>query len=286
MATATLRPHGTGTTLVARGAFERNVRTVGMIWLRELLRFRRSGARIVTSLAQPFLFLLVFGVGLSPLLRQQGGFDYKKFLFPGIVAMSVLFTSVFSAVSIVWDREFGFLREMLVAPVSRTSLVMGKALGGGTVSVVQGFLVIAAAPVVGVHLSPLLLVELLGIMILLAFALVSFGIVVASRIKRIESFQVVMTLLVNPMFFLSGAIFPLSNLPRWLTVVTRVNPMTYAVDPMRRVVASSGNLPANAPALGLRFGSWLMPVALELAVVAALGAAMLALAVRSFRNAE
>jgi ABC-2 type transport system permease protein len=257
-----------------------------MIWLRELLRFRRSGARIVTSLAQPFLFLLVFGVGLSPLLRQQGGFDYKKFLFPGIVAMSVLFTSVFSAVSIVWDREFGFLREMLVAPVSRTSLVMGKALGGGTVSVVQGFLVIAAAPVVGVHLSPLLLVELLGIMILLAFALVSFGIVVASRIKRIESFQVVMTLLVNPMFFLSGAIFPLSNLPRWLTVVTRVNPMTYAVDPMRRVVASSGNLPANAPALGLRFGSWLMPVALELAVVAALGAAMLALAVRSFRNAE
>jgi ABC-2 type transport system permease protein len=274
--------------VAAVASLERNVRTAGMVWLREILRFRRSGTRIVTSLAQPFLFLLVFGVGLSPLLRQQatGGFEYKKFLWPGVVAMSVLFTSAFSAISIVWDREFGFLREMLVAPVSRTSLVVGKALGGGTVSVVQATIILVAAPVVGVHLTPLLVIELLGLMILLAFGLTAFGIVMASRMQRIESFQVVMSLVIQPMFFLSGAIFPLSNLPGWLAVLTRLNPMTYAVDPMRRVVNATSRLPTGAPATGLRFGSWVMPIWTEVLIVAALGSAMLAIAVGSFRKVE
>ncbi len=276
--------------LVARGSLDRNLRTVGMVWLRELLRFRRSGARLVTSLAQPFLFLLVFGVGLSPLLRSQGaggtGFEYKKFLFPGVVAMSVLFTSVFSAISIVWDREFGFLREMLVAPVSRTALVVGKAVGGGTVSVCQGVIIVAAAPLVGVHLTPLLVVKLLGLMILLAFTLVAFGIVVASRMQRIESFQVVMSLVVQPMFFLSGAIFPLVGIPTWLAVLTKLNPMTYAVDPIRRVIGVAPQLANGGTAGGVRFGSWLMPIWAEIGVVTVLGAAMLTLAVRSFRKVE
>ncbi len=285
MTTATVRAPAE---LATRGAIDRNLRTIWMIWVREILRFRRSPARVVSSLAQPFLFLFVFGIGLSPLFREQGAatFDYKKFLFPGVVAMSVLFSAVFSAISIVWDREFGFLREMLVAPVSRTSLVVGKAIGGGTVAVFQGVIIVAAAPIIGVSLSPIVIVKLLGLMTLLAFALTAFGIVIASRMQRMEAFQVVMSLVVNPMFFLSGAMFPLNNLPGWLAAITRLNPMTYAVDAMRRVLATSGALQESGGQAGIRFGNWEMPIMAEIAVVAALGVGMLAIAVRSFQKTE
>ena len=264
----------------APGRFARNLRTVGMVWRRELIRFRRSPARIVSGLAQPVLFLFVLGAGIEPLVgdRAAGGVDFQEYMFPGVIAMSVLFSSLFSAISIVWDREFGFLREMLVAPVSRTGLVVGKAVGSGTVAVAQGLILLVAAPLVGVSLTPGEVVALVALLVLLAFSLNAFGIVIASRMQRMESFQMVMSLVINPMLFLSGAIFPLEGLPTWLAVATRLNPATYGVDPIRRVV-----LDRAAP---LTWGDWVVPIALEVAIVAALGVVMLAIAVRSFRRAE
>lgn len=277
--TALDTPHPSVTT-DRRGAFQRNAATVGMVWRRELLRFRRSPTRVVTGLAQPLLFLFVLGGGIAPLIggRDTAGIDFQEFLFPGVIAMSVMFSSMFSAISIVWDREFGFLREMLVAPVSRTSLVLGKAVGGGTVAVAQGLVLVLAAPLVGVSLTVGRFAAMVLLLLVMAFALVSFGITVASRLQRIESFQVVMTLVVNPMLFLSGAIFPVGELGGWLGLATRLNPATYAVDPIRRVLLGD--------ATALTWGDWVVPIWLEVLLVVVLGSAMLALAVRSMRTTD
>ncbi|MDZ7733931.1 MAG: ABC transporter permease [Acidimicrobiia bacterium] len=193
--------------------FTREARTVAMVWRRELIRFSRARARMVTGLIQPILFLLVLGVGLTPLVGETAGFDFKQFIFPGVVAMSVATTAIMSAVSIVWDREFGFLREMLVAPVSRSSLVLGKTIGGASVASVQGAIMLVFAPLVGVRLTPLVVIGVLAASMLMAFALTSFGVFVASRITKMENFQVVMQFLLLPMIFLSGALFPLNDLP-------------------------------------------------------------------------
>jgi ABC-2 type transport system permease protein len=263
------------------GRVARNLGTIAMVWQREMIRFFRMPSRIITGLAQPLLFLFVLGAGIEPIVggRTTGGVDYQEFIFPGVIAMSILFSSLFSAISIVWDREFGFLREMLVAPVSRTALVLGKAVGGGSIAVVQGLILLLAAPLVGVTLSPLEFVAMFGLLLLLAFALNAFGIVIASRMQRMEGFQMVMTLVVNPMLFLSGAIFPTEGLPTWLTVLTRLNPATYGVDPIRRVMLGSDAVP-------LTWGDWVVPIWLEVVIVFSLGTAMLAIAVRSFRKTE
>ena len=201
----------------------RNGRTIGMVWQCELIRLRRTPTRIVTGLAQPIIFLFILGAGLGSLIQQgPGGLDYQEFLFPGILSMSIITSALFSAVSIVWDREFGFMREMLVAPVSRASI--SKALGGGTVAVVQGLILVFAAPIVGVDLTVGRLLLLIVSLLLLAFAMTAFGIVLATRIERMESFQMVMTLVLQPMIFLSGAVFPLQNLPTWLAVITTSTP--------------------------------------------------------------
>jgi len=263
------------------GRIARNLGTIGMVWQREMIRFFRMPSRIITGLAQPLLFLFVLGAGIEPLVggRTTGGVDYQEFIFPGVIAMSVLFSSLFSAISIVWDREFGFLREMLVAPVSRASLVLGKAVGGGSIAVVQGIILLLAAPLVGVSLDPLEFLEMFGLLLLLAFALNAFGIVIASRMQRMEGFQMVMTLVVNPMLFLSGAIFPLAGLPTWLAVATRLNPATYGVDPIRRVMLGDDAVP-------LTWGDWVVPIGLEVLIVFTLGVGMLAIAVQSFRKTD
>jgi ABC-2 type transport system permease protein len=263
------------------GRVARNLGTIAMVWQREMIRFFRMPSRIITGLAQPLLFLFVLGAGIDPLVggATTGGVDYQEFIFPGVIAMSILFSSLFSAISIVWDREFGFLREMLVAPVSRTGLVLGKAVGGGSIAVVQGLILLFAAPLVGVSLTPFEFVQMFGLLLLLAFALNAFGIVIASRMQRMEGFQMVMTLVVNPMLFLSGAIFPTEGLPTWLTVLTRLNPVTYGVDPIRRVMLGDDAVP-------LTWGDWVVPIWLEVLIVLTLGIAMLALAVRSFRKTE
>jgi len=272
-------------TLGADTDLRAELRTAGMILERELIRFVRTRVRIVTGLTQPVLFLFVLGYGISPLVGTTQGFDFRKFVFPGVVAMSVVSTAIFSAVSIVWDREFGFLREMLVAPVSRASLVLGKAAGGATVATLQGTIMLVLAPVVGVHLTALMVVEVIGCELLMAVALTAFGVFVASRISRMESFQVVMQLLLLPMLFLSGAMFPLAGLPAWLAVLTRINPLTYAVDPLRRVVFAVQHVPPLArqrfPTGVVLFGHTLSMGA-ELGIVAAFAALFLALAISAF----
>jgi ABC-2 type transport system permease protein len=265
------------------------LRTIGMVWERELIRFVRTRTRILSSFAQPILFLFVLGYGMSTLVGTTGGFDFKKFVFPGIVAMTVVTTAIFSAISIVWDREFGFLREMLVAPVSRGELVIGKTLGGASVATVQGTIMLALAPLIGVHLTVLLVVEVIGLELLMAVALTTFGVFVASRIQRMEGFQVVMQLLLFPMLFLSGALFPLKGLPSWLAFITRINPLTYAVDPLRHVVFAAQHMPPAAAArfsTGVSLFGSMLPLGAELGVVCVFAALFLGLAVSGFGQPE
>lgn len=265
------------------------LRTVGMVWERELIRFARTRTRILSSFIQPLLFLFVLGYGMSTLVGTTGGFTFKKFLFPGIVAMSVVMTAIFSAISIVWDREFGFLREMLVAPVSRASLVVGKALGGASIATAQGTIMLVLAPLIGVHLTAVLVLEVIGLELLMAIALTTFGVFVASRIQRIEGFQVVMQLLLFPMLFLSGAIYPLQGLPAWLAVITRINPLTYAVDPLRRAVFAVQHMPPAAAArfsTGVTVFGYPLPMSVEIGVVCAFAVLFLALAIAGFGRPE
>lgn len=265
-------------------------RAIRIVWRRELVRFRNDRMRIVTSLIQPLLFLFVLGSGLEQLTGPgTDGVDLKTFIFPGVLSMSVMFTAMFSAASIVWDREFGFLREMMVAPIRRSSIVIGKCLGGATVASLQGVLVLALAGAADVPYDPAMMLGLFGLMLLLAFTITAFGIMVAARIKQMQSFMGVMQMIVMPMFFLSGALYPVSGLPRWLEVLNRVDPLTYAVDPMRRLVFAHLDISASAQhtlAPGVTWFGWRLPGLLEAAVVLLLGLIMLGIAIAEFSSAE
>ena len=262
------------------------LRAMRIVWRRDLIRFRNDRIRIVTSLVQPLLFLFVLGSGLQQISSAgTHGVDLKTFIYPGVICLAVMFTAMFSAASIVWDREFGFLREMLVAPVSRSSIVIGKCLGGATVASIQGLILIALAGAVHVPYSPPLLLGLFGLMLLLAFSITAFGVMVAARITQMQSFMGVMQMIVMPMFFLAGALFPVTNLPGWLTVLNRIDPLTYAVDPMRRLVFAHIDVSAEAHkalAPGVTWFGWHVPALLEAGVVLALGLAMLGIAIWEF----
>jgi ABC-2 type transport system permease protein len=268
-----------------------DLRAVSIVWRRELIRFRSDRLRAVTSLVQPVLFLFVLGTGLSRLAARgmPPGVDFRTFIYPGVLAMSVLFTAIFSAASIVWDREFGFLREMLVAPVRRWAIVIGKCLGGATVATFQGIIFLALAGVAHVPYDPVLLLTLVGELLLLSFTLTALGVMMAARIKQIQAFMALTQMFVLPLFFLSGALYPLTGLPSWLTVLTRVDPLTYIVDPMRHAVfdhlaLSPQALTALSP--GVTWDGWLVPLGLSLAMVAAMGLAMLGIAIAEFRKTE
>ena len=266
------------------------LRAMKIVWKRELIRFKSDRMRIVTSLAQPLLFLFVLGSGLQQLSSASThGVDLKTFIYPGILCIAVMFTAMFSAASIVWDREFGFMREMLVAPVSRSSIVIGKCLGGATVASVQGLILIALAGAVHVPYDPVLILGVFGLQLLLAFAITAFGVMVAARITQMQSFMGVMQMIVMPMFFLAGALFPVANLPGWLAVLNRIDPMTYAVDPMRRLVFDHLDVSASAHralAPGVSWWGWHVPALLEAAVVLVLGLVMLGIAIWEFSTSE
>jgi ABC-2 type transport system permease protein len=275
---------------VPGGTLREDLRAVKVVWQRDLIRFVRDRTRMVASLLQPVLFLFVLGTGLSSLVSGgTGGLNLRTFMFPGVLGMAVLFTAVFSAGSIVWDREFGFLREMLVAPVRRGAIVLGKCLGGATVATFQGAVILCLAGLVHVPYSPTLLLTLVAELLLLAFALTAFGTMAAARIRTMQSFMAVVQMFLMPMFFLSGALFPLGNLPTWLRLLTRVNPLTYAVDPMRHAVFSHLDVSPVVRATldhGVTWGGWRVPIPLELAIVAAMGLAMLGVSILEFRRAE
>ncbi|MEQ1857748.1 MAG: ABC transporter permease [Longimicrobiales bacterium] len=268
------------------------LRAIYIIWYRDVVRFRRDRARLVASLAQPLLYLLIFGTGLSSALQgaaggiggaAPGGLTYTQFIFPGIIGMAVLFSAIFGAMSIVWDREFGFLKEVLVAPIDRSAVAIGKALGGATQAMVQGLVLLLLAPLIGIDLSVGMVVALIPLVFVLAFALSSLGVAIASRMTSMQGFQMVMTFLMMPMFFLSGALFPLQGLPAWMDVLTRLDPAAYGMDPLRRVVLGSALPPEIVSRMGLTIFGNVIPVPVEAAILLGFGGLMLMVAIRNFR---
>jgi ABC-2 type transport system permease protein len=260
------------------------VGAIGIIWKREMLRWWRDKSRIVSSMGFPLVFLLVFGSGLSGAMGNLASgaqaIDFQQFIFPGIIAMSVFFAALFNAVSLVYDREFGILKEMLVAPVSRAAVAFGKTLGGATVATLQGTVVFVFAPLVGIRLSPLLVLQLWPIMFLGAFALASMGVAMAARTRSIESFQMINQFVMFPLIFLSGIFFPLQGLPAWMNVLVRINPVSYAVDPLRRLILEAQGLPEavvdrlSESGLALSIGGHEVSVALGIAIISGFGIMM------------
>jgi ABC-2 type transport system permease protein len=266
------------------------LRAMKIVWRRELIRFRNDRIRIVTALIQPLLFLFVLGSGLQQLsAASTHGVDLKTFIYPGILCIAVMFTAMFSAASIVWDREFGFMREMMVAPIRRSSIVLGKCMGGATVASLQGVILLCLAWAVHVPYSVTLVLGVLALQLLLAFSITAFGLMVAVRIKQMTAFMGVMQMVVMPMFFISGALFPVAGLPAWLAFLNRIDPLTYAVDPMRRLVFNHLDISGAARRAldpGVTWWGWHVPAVLEAGVVLALGLAMLGIAIWEFNATE
>ncbi|HEX5859784.1 MAG TPA: ABC transporter permease [Microbacterium sp.] len=265
-------------------------RAVKTVWNRDLIRFLGNRGQTMTWLVQPLLFLFVLGSGLQTLSAPStGGFDLKTFIFPGVICIAVLFTAMISAASLVWDRELGFLREMTIAPVSRTSILLGKCLGGASIAASQGVIVLALAGLVGVPYDIGLLLGALGLLVLVAFAVSAFGMLVAVTIKQAQTFTWVMQLVVFPVVFLSGALYPVSGLPGWLEVLNRLNPLTYAVDAMRHLVFDHLDVSEAARRTldpGVTWFGWQVPALVEVGMVLVLGVGMLALAIWRFSRAE
>jgi ABC-2 type transport system permease protein len=275
---------------VPRRSLRSELRAIKIVWRRELIRYRSDRLRIVTMLVQPFLFLFVLGTGLQTVASAgTHGVNLNTFIYPGILCIAVMFTAMFSAASIVWDREFGFLREMMVAPVRRSSIVIGKCFGGATVACIQGLVIIAIAPLVHVPYNVVMILEVFFLQLLLAFSITAFGVMIAARIKQMQSFMGVMQMIVTPMFFISGALFPVAGLATWLAILNRVDPLTYAVDPMRRAVFSHLHIsPAAQQSLnsGVTWFGWRVPTVLEAAVIVILGLIMLGIAIWEFSTTE
>jgi ABC-2 type transport system permease protein len=242
-----------------------------ILWLRELKRYVRSRAQIVASLGQPMLYLLVLGFGLSPVFKRAGYGDYLQFVAPGVIGMSVLFSSIFSGLGLLWDRQFGFLKETLVAPVSRLQIMIGRTLGGATVAVIQGLLVTAISMVAGFRPAHLINVPLaLGFMVAIAIVFSALGVAIGSSLQDMQGFQLIMNFLVMPIYFLSGAMFPLIGLGPVLTFVTHLDPLAYGIDGMRAML----------------LGQSAFNPLLDLAVLAAVGAVLLVVGAYRFSKIE
>lgn len=217
-----------------------------ILWLRELKRYVRSRAMMVASLGQPLLYLLVLGFGLGPVFQRAGNGSYIQFVAPGVIGMSVLFTSVFSGIGLLWDRQFGFLKETLVAPVPRLTVMIGKTLGGATVATIQGLIVLVICLVVGFRpVNWMLLPVAIFFMILTAIVFAGLGMAIGSQLQDMQGFQLIMNFLVLPIYFLSGALFPLSGLPTVLSFFTRIDPLSYGVDALRNVLIGTSQFSAE-----------------------------------------
>lgn len=214
--------------------------TIYILWLRQIKKYFRQRSRIVGALGQPLLFLLAFGFGFGAVFRQAGQGDYMQYLGPGIIMMSVLFTAVFTGIDLIWDRQFGFLKETMVAPVPRWQIMLGKTLGGATVACLQGLIVFILTLIIGFRFTSLLMLPLAALfVILVAIIFTSLGVAIASRIEDMHGFQLIMNFLVMPIFFLSGALFPLQGLPPVMEWVVKVDPLTYGIDGLRGALINS-----------------------------------------------
>jgi len=260
-----------------------NLRGVYTLWYRDILIFGRDRVHIISSITLPLLFVFVFGIGLSARMGDLApGINFTQFLFPGIIGMTILMSSFTAGVSVVWDREVGFLREVLIAPISRASVAMGKTLGTATIAVIQGIIILLFAPLVDISVSAWTVLVLLPLMLLLAISMSSLGILLATRIKSLEAFHGLMSLLMFPMVFLSGVFFPLQGLPAWMDILVKLNPVTYGIAPIRQVIlgASPDSL-FSISLLGHTMSLWE-----DVAVLALFAAAMILLAMWSFGKQE
>jgi len=235
--------------------------TIYILWLRQLKRYFRSRARMIGSIGQPILFLVALGFGFGPIFEKAGGGDYLQFLAPGVIAMGILFTAMFMGIEIIWDKQFGFLKETLVAPVSRFSIMLGRTLGGATVAMMQGVVVFLIAWAIGFHPSFALFAVALVFMLLVAMLFTGIGTAIASIVDDMQGFPLIMNFLVMPTFFLSGALFPLMGLPSFITVIAKINPLSYGIDGLR----------AALTAVPAQFGLWTDFWVLGLTSLAVLG---------------
>lgn len=216
--------------------------TIYILWLRQIKRYLRSRARIIGSLGQPLLFLLALGFGFGPIYEKAGGGNYIEFIGPGVIAMAIIFTAMFTGIEIIWDRQFGFLKETLVAPVSRFEIITGRILGGATVSMMQGVIVFVIAYIAGFRPVSLALIPLAFVfMFLIALLFTSLGTAIAAKMEDMQAFPLIMNFIMMPMFFLSGAIFPLKGLPKAITTIAAINPLSYGVDGLRIALANEAH---------------------------------------------
>jgi ABC-2 type transport system permease protein len=223
-----------------------------VLWLREVRKYSRSRVQIIASLGQPLLYLLVLGFGLGPVFQKAGGGSYLQFMAPGIVGMAVLFTSVFSGIALLWDRQFGFLKETLVAPVPRIYVMIGRTLGGATVAMLQGTLIVVVCLIAGFRPVSLIGIPLgFTFMALIAIVFAALGTSIGSSLQDMQGFQLIMNFLVLPIFFLSGALFPLNNLPKALGFVTKLDPLSYGVDGLRAALIGVSHFGAIVDAVVL-----------------------------------
>jgi len=225
------------------------------LWLREVKRYLRDRVRIVSSFVTPLLWLVIFGTGVR-LSLPYPGLNYQQYIFPGIIGQTLLFTSMFMGISVLWDREFGFMKEILVAPISRTSVFLGKMIGDSTDAVIQGIIVFVLGLLLGIKLNIFTFLELLPIMLLITFGLVSIGLTLASFMGSLEGFGTIQSFINLPLFFLSGALFPLrgASIPNWLQIASRLNPLTYAVDALRNVILGGAWTPFQIQPLWMDLG--------------------------------
>ncbi len=230
-----------------------------IMWLRQIKRYWRSKSRIIGSIGQPLLFLVALGFGLGPIFQRAGGGNYLNFLSPGVMAQAILFMAIFNGIELIWDRQFGFLKETLVAPVSRLEIVLGRVLGGATIAAFQGMIVFVLTLFLGFRpQSILLLPAAVGLMFLIALLYTTLGTSIASLIKDFHGFQLIMNFLVMPTFFLSGALFPLESTPQLLKSISKFNPLTYGVDGLRQLLAGTVHLGITRDILVLSLLSFLL----------------------------
>jgi ABC-2 type transport system permease protein len=248
---------------------------------RELLRFVSERSRMLSSFAMPLLFLVIFGAGFTQTIGSLArGVNYIQFMFPGIIAMTVLTSSLFAGISVVWDREFGFLKEILVAPIGRTGIVLGKAAGGTAVALVQSLVMLVLAPILGVKLSVGMVLTLIPVLAVLSLGLSGLGILIASFMGSQQGFQILIQVLIFPLIFMAGVFFPVNNVPLWMEVISKVNPLTYGVDAIRQVFLGSGL------GLGVSLFGHTMGLGTEVLIVGILGALLLGGAVISFNRQD
>lgn len=270
-------------------------RAVWVIAYRDLLRFVQERTRLISSFAMPLMFLIIFGAGFNKMIGNlTPGVDFIQFMYPGIIAMTVLMGSLMSGLSVVWDREFGFLKEVLVSPLNRGGIVIGKTAGTALISLAQGLIMLALAPMIGVEVNGMLVLKLIPLLIIVSMCMSGFGILLASRMRSMQGFQLLTQIILMPLIFLSGVFFPVNNVPVWLEVISKINPLTYGVDAIRQAFLGAADmtgvvmpgLEGMPPPTGLTVFGHTMTIMEDALVVLVLGAVMVAAAVFAFSRKD